>query len=267
MKINPLLYALPALLFTSCFQGDNASANDDANDAAGTGSPYLAREVTGVWLLSTDQRFGYDEPCNTLEEGLIENMFNVKETEKLETLDYPNGCQFKWAEGTVSVAFGGAKPYSSIYDAEYQFNKMYQGRAGQVSGQMGETQEKPSYHGPNPEGTGAERPAIEPKGGARADVDEDASPSNDSSSTTSGITPAAEQFTKPAVSVGRFIAVSGVGDKAVWEPAKNTIHVLYNNHIISVGVQTKAGTPAQKQQKAASLAEIVLDEFNEKSST
>ena len=265
MKIKFLILAFPVLFLTSCFTGDDSTNTDNPNNAAGTGDPDLAREVSGVWLLSTDQRFGYDEPCNVLDEGLIQHMFNVGLTDKLTTLDYPNGCQFKWSGGTVSIAFGGPKPYPSIYHAEYIFNKNYQGGAGQVSGQMGTTQEKPPYTGPEPEGTGAERPAIEPKGGATADIDDDATAGNDSSESVSGIPPVAAQFTKPAISTGKFVALAGVGDKAVWEPAKNMVHVLYNNHIISVGIQTK-GTPAQRQQQAVSLAEIVLTYFNEKSS-
>ncbi len=261
MKINPLLYAVPVLLLSSCFQGDNATPNDDANDAAGTASPYLAREVAGVWMLSEDQRFGYDEPCTMLEEGFIQNLIDVEE---LTTLDHKNGCEFRTPKGNVIVAFGGPKPYPSIYHAEYIFNKQYQNQVGQVSGQMGQTGEKPSLYGPNPEGTGAERPAIEPEGGANADVDDDGSAPNDSSSSVSGITSAATQFTPPAVSTGQFVAVSGIGDKAVWEPAKNTLHVLMNNHIVNIGIQTKA-KPAERQQKAVQLAGVVLNQFASKS--
>ena len=259
MKINPLLYAVPALLLSSCFQGDNATPNDDANDAAGTASPFLAREVSGVWMLSEDHRFGYDEPCNMLDEGFIQNLVDANE---VTTLDYKNGCEFRTPKGNVTVAFGGPKPYPSIYHAEYIFNKQYQNQVGQVSGQMGETNEKPSYHGPNPEGTGAERPAIESEGGANADIDDDGSAPNDSSNSVSGITSAATKFTSPAVSTGRFVAVSGIGDKAVWEPAKNTLHVLMNNHILSIGLQTKA-KPAERQQKAVQLAGVVLNQFTE----
>lgn len=265
MKTKLLWLAVPLFGLSSCFFGDNAHPNDDANDAAGTGSPYLAREVVGVWQLSTDQRFGYDEPCNVMNEGFIQEMFSIKPGEELETLDYPNGCQFKWKEGSVSVAFGGPKPYPSIYHAEYIFDKNYQDGAGQVSGQSGETGEKPSLYGPNPEGTGAERPAIEPKGGSGSDMDDDATVGNDSSNSTSGVTSVAAQFAKPTVSTGRFVAVSGVGDKAVWEPSKNALHVLYNNHIVNITIQNKA-KPAAAQQQASSLANVVLSYFTEDAS-
>lgn len=262
MKISTLLLAFPGLCLTSCFMGDNATTTDSANDAAGTGSPYLAREVVGVWQLSTDQRFGYDEPCNVLNNGLIQSTFDIKLTDELRTLDHPNGCQFKWSGGIASIAFGGPRPYPSIYHAEYIFDKKYQGGAGQVSGQMGETGDKPPISGPATQGTGAERPAAEPEGPNSPDIDADVTPGNDSSNSVSGITSAAAQFTKPVISTGRFVAVTNVGDKAVWEPAASTLHVLYNNHIVNVRVQTKANE-ATRQQKATSLAELVLNHFTE----
>lgn len=265
MKLKTLILSFPVLCLTSCFQGDNATPTDDANDAAGTGSLYLAREVAGVWQLSTDQRFGYDEPCNVLNEGLIQSAFDIKLTDELQTLDYPNGCEFKWSGGTASIAFGGPKPYPSIYHAEYIFDKNYQGGAGQVSGQMGETRQKAPYTGPATQGTGAERPVAEPEGSESADIDADSTAGNDSSSSVSGVTSAATQFTKPVVSTAKFMAMTGVGDKAVWDPAKSTLHVLYNNHIVNVRVQTKVNEAA-RQQKAASLAQLVLNHFIEDAS-
>lgn len=260
MKLNHLLYVLPAFVLTSCSPPDP----DDANDAAGTASPYLAREVVAVWQLSTDQNAGYDEPCNLLEEGFIGGMFDLKATDEVEALDYPNGCRFKWEGGEASIAFGGPRPYPSIYHAEYIFDKNYQpGQTGNVSGQVSATSQKPALSGPNSQGTGAERPAMDPDGGKSADMDDDSSAvDNDSSSSVSGITPAATQFAKPAIGSSRFAVVEGLGDKAVWEPAKNTMHVLYNNHIVNVRVQTKANE-LMRQQKAASLANIMLDRFSE----
>ncbi len=260
MKINFLFLALPFCLL-ACGQHEN----DDANDAAGTGSKVLAKEVTGVWQLSTDQRFGYDEVCNQLNDGLIQEMFDIKPTDELTVLDSQNGCQFEWSGGTVSLAMGGPRPYPSMYHAEYIFDKNYQGGAGQVSGQMGATAQKPALSGPNPSGTGAERPAIEPEGGAGADMDEDATANNDSSSSVSGVTPVATQFTKPVVSAGRFVAMPNVGDKAVWDPTKQALHVLYLNHILSITVQMK-GTEQQRQRKAADLANLVLSHFIEDAS-
>lgn len=260
MKTKLLLLAIPMFGLSSCFFGDNAPSSDDANDAAGTGSPYLAREVAGVHMLTNDAN--YDEPCNILGEEFVRSAFKLGATTELTELDHPNGCEFEWGGNKVAMAFGGPKPYPSIYHAEYIYDKMYQGGARQVSGQMGTTAEKPAISGPETEGTGAERPAIEPKGGAEADVDEDASADNDSSNSISGVTSVAAQFTKPVVSAGRFEAVPGVGDKAVWDPSKGALHVLYNNHIINITVRTK-DKPEVRKQRAESLAEVLIDKVAE----
>lgn len=258
MKINPLLYTLPVLFLSSCFKGDNATTTDSANDAAGTGSPYLAREVAGVRMLTTDAN--YDEPCNILGEELVRSTFKLGTATEIAELDYPNGCTFEWGGNKVSLAFGGSKPYPSIYHAEYIFDKNYQGGAGQVSGQMGVAGGKAPISGPATEGTGAERPVAEPEGPNSPDIDADTNLDNDSSNSVSGVTSAATQFAKPVVSTGRYAAVSDVGDKAVWEPAAGAMHVLYNNHIVNVTVATKE-TPTVRKQRAQSLAEVLIDKI------
>ena len=251
MKLNSLIFAFP-LLCLACGNPDT----DDANDAAGTASPYLAREVVGVHMLSNDT--DYDKPCNVLGEEFVRATFNLGATTELVELDYPNGCTFEWDGNKVSLAFGGQKPYPSIYHAEYIFDKFYQGGAGQVSGQSGETGQKAPLSGPATQGIGAERPATEPEGPASADIDADSTAGNDSSNSISGVTSAATQFAKPVVSTARFMAVPSVGDKAVWEPSAGAMHVLYNNHIINVTVTTK-DTPVVRQQRAQSLAVVLLD--------
>lgn len=260
MKINPVLYTLPVLFLSSCFKGDNATVTDSANDASGTGSPYLAREVVGVRMLTTDAN--YDEPCNVLGEEFVRATFNLGATTEITELDYPNGCTFAWGGNKVSLAFGGPKPYPSIYHAEYIFDKKYQNGTGQVSGQMGEAGQKSPISGPATEGIGAERPVAEPEGSGSADIDADANLDNDSSNSVSGVTSAATQFAKPVLSTGRFVAAPGVGDKAVWEPATGAMHVLYNNHIVSVTVATK-DTPVVRKQRAQSLAEVLIDKIND----
>ena len=256
MEIKTLILAFPLLCLMSCFKGDNATTTDAANDAAGTASPYLAREVVGVHMLTTDAN--YDEPCNVLGEEFVRSTFNLGATTEMVELDYPNGCTFEWGGNKVSLAFGGSKPYPSIYHAEYIYDKNYQGGAAQVSGQSGETGQKAPLSGPATQGTGAERPVAEPEGSGSGDIDADSTAGNDSSNSVSGVTSAAVQFAKPVISTGRFVAVPGVGDKAVWEPAAGALHVLYNNHIVNITVSTK-DTPAVRQQRARSLAEVLID--------
>lgn len=256
MKATTLLYAIPVLCLTSCFSGGKATTTDDANDAAGTGDPYLAREVTGVWMLSTDYK--YDVRANSMSETFIRNIFKISEDVALEKVDTQNGFAFKSSEGTIGVSFGGPKPFPSIYHAEYVFDKLYQPKQlALTTGQSTAGEKKPPYTGPMPQGTGAEVPAVTPPGPKR-----DSSALNDTATTVSGITPRATQFTEPVQSQAGFVAVPGLGDKAVWDPAKKTLHVLYNNHIVNIMVQMP-GNQQQLQQRARMLAAVLLSTFTD----
>ena len=260
MKITTLILAIPVLCLTSCFKGDNAPTTDSANDASGTASPYLAREVVGVRMLTTDA--DYDEPCNILGEELVRSTFKLGAATEMAELKYPNGCVFEWGGNKLSLAFGGRRPYPSIYHAEYIFDKKYQPGAVSVAedteGQA--MQEKAPLSGPQTEGTAAEHPANGPEGKQSSNVNADASAKNDSSNSVSHVTSAALHLTKPAVSTGRFVAVPEVGDKAVWEPASGAMHVLYNNHIINVTVATK-DNPEVRKEHAKALAEVMIDKI------
>jgi hypothetical protein len=248
-----LLSALPLLLF-AC--GKPSVTSDDANDAAGTGAAGLAKNVSGVYLLSTDA--SYDQPCNYLAEEFVINTFKL-EGETIEKVDQPNGCEFRWGTNRVTLIMGNRKPFPSIYHAEYVFDRLYQLSAAKLTtGQaMAGQLQKPALSGPNSEGTGSEMPATNLNSTKR-----DTSATNDTASTISGRTRQAAIFTEPTVSQLGFVAVPGVGDKAVWEPAKQTIHVLYNNHIMNVMVKT-TGSEATKKQQAANLAEVILNQIVE----
>ncbi len=236
--------------------GDNASNTDDGNDAAGTGSANLARQVVATRTLTTDAY--YEAPCEYLGEEYVRTAFKIGEAE-LEAVSQPTSCEFEWEKNKVELMFGSRRPFESIYAAEYQFDKLYQPRvAGATTGQMGVAGEKPALSGPAPEGTGAERPATGGTG-----TGNDKTVGNDSSTTVSAAqTPVAAKFTEPAENSGRFVAVAGVGDKAVWDPAKKTIHVLYNNHILNVLVETKE-SPAMQKQRAGEMANVILERLNE----
>lgn len=238
---------LPALLF-AC--GGSSTTTDAANDAAGTGSPFLAREVVGVHMLSTD--INYDEPCNYLAEEFVTETFGL-EGVTLEKFDKPNGCEFVWGTNKVSLMLGDKRPFPSIYHAEYVFDRLYQPKAvALTTGQTGAGDTRAPLSGPAPEGTGAELPATNLNSAKR-----DTSAANDTASTVSGRPARAAQFTEPGRSMAGFKAVPDVGDKAVWEPAKQTLHVLLNNHILNIQVKT-TGSDILKQQRAATLAQVIL---------
>lgn len=244
MKIKSLLLALPVLCF-AC--NSSSSVNDPASQMEA--SPLLARKVAGVYALTTD--FNYDEPCNILGEEYVRTTFNVAETTKLEEGHNHNGCEFEWGGNKVVVAFGGSKPYASIYQAEYNFDKMYQGKSeATVTEPIEETNEK-AKSGPEPEGNVSESSAA----------DSTHHNTDDKHPNHAGESAATPPLTGHAVSTGNFEAVQNVGDKAVWDANTGAMHVLYNNHIISVTVETK-DNPELKKEHAQSLAEVLIEKIS-----
>jgi hypothetical protein len=246
MKNSILLLTVTLAALSSCRPG----TTDEANDAGGTASPYLAREVVGVHMLSTDAN--YDDPCNYLAEEFVRGTFKLGLDVTVEKVDGPKGCTFRWEGNEVTISFGNRKPYPSIYHAEHIFNKNYQPGIAQP---YEEVTQKPALSGPNPEGTGAEQPAESATGTI---AQRDTSSANDTATTISRVTAAAAQFVPPAASTGRFLAYPGLGDKAVWEPSARVMHVLVNNHILNVGVKT-SDKPAVAQARAAILANVILN--------
>ena len=112
--------------------------------------------------------------------------------------------------------------------------------------------------GPASQGLANEWPVLEATTGVKKDI----VATNDSATTVSGVTAAAVMTTAPATSSRKEIAVEGIGDKAVWEPATHTLHVLYNNHIVNVQVKTN-DSQATQQQRAAMIANVILGEVAE----
>lgn len=248
MKLKSLIVALPVLCFACSNPGSDTSDPASQMDA----SPILAKRPTGLAALTTD--FNYDEPCNILGEEYVRQTFNLGETVKLEEGHEHGGCDFAWEGGSkVVVSFGGTRPYSSTFMAEYQFDKMYQGKSDAQPEPVADVHEQEmtnSSEGTNPEAMVAdsavsEHPATE-----------------DHQPTHGGVTAATPHLTAPAVSKGNFEAVANVGDKAVWDATTGAMHVLYNNHIINVTVETKDKAEVKKE-RAASLVEVIIEKINE----
>ncbi len=251
MKQSAILFSIALLGMTSC----RPSVTDNANDAAGTASSELARQVVGVRMLSNDAL--YDKASTLLAEDLVRGTFELGGDTDVEVIDDRQGGKFIWGKNEVDVSFASPRPYQSIYHAEYAFNRMYQNKraasmpAAAQSAMAGEA----ALSGPAPQGTGAELPAESATGA----VDKrDKSAMNDTATSVSRLTPASTQLTPPAVSTANFAAYPGLGDKAVWDASTKTMHVLMNNHILSVRVNT-ADNMAVSQQRAAILANVMLE--------
>ncbi|GAB3745560.1 hypothetical protein [Spirosoma pomorum] len=242
MKIKTLFLVLPAL-FLACGTSNNT---DDANDAAGTGGADLAKRVVGVQILSTEGF--YDQPCAMLGEEYIRSTFNVAEDVAITEGEghEGKGCSYEWAGNKVELSFVGIRPFESIFRAEYVFDVRYQNKPKVAEAPI----EKPE-----PVATeNAEQTAT-----ASAEAKPDASANGSSEGDSVSLpTPMAE----PAVNTGRFAAVTGLGDKAVWDASTGTMHILYINHIFSVRVESKDAA-ATRKDRAESIAEALLEKISE----
>jgi len=237
----------------SCRPGNT----DDANDAGGTASPHLARQVVGVRMLSNDAL--YDKASTLLAEDLVRGTFKLGGDTEVEVIDEAQGGKFMWGKNEVDVSFATARPYQSIYHAEYAFDRMYQNKGAATMSMPtadSDMAEKEPLSGPGPEGTAAEMPAESATGSI---AKRDTSAKNDTATTVSGVTPAATQLVKPAVNTSRFAAYAGLGDKAVWDMSTRTMHVLLNNHILNVRVNTSDNMTVSRE-RAAILANVMLSE-------
>jgi hypothetical protein len=256
---NTGLFLLSLCCLTACFQGDHANDTDDANDAAGTGDPNLAREVTGVWLLSTD--YNYQERCNYLPVEFVQNLFKLDESVELTKYDIPDGCEIRLNNGQkVGFYFDKQSPFASTFQSEYAFDKNYQpqqvdkARTTMDAADIDPAQIKEqSYHGPKPGGTSTDFSPTD----ASAKTGLDSSAGNDTSiHPSANRTPIAAHLTPPAKNTSTGVAVQNVGDKALWEPATRTLHVLHINHVFSVVVRLK-GDEATAKQGAIDLARVL----------
>jgi hypothetical protein len=258
-KIATSIALLSLLGLTACFKGDRATTTDAANDAAGTGDNDLARRVSGVWLLSTD--YNYDERCNYLPEEFIRSLYKVKESAEMTKFDLKDGCEVRWEGQKVGFYFQESSPFESTFQSEYVFDKFFQPQrlAATSSIDAQSDSKNESYHGPNTEGTGAERPAdgIAAGGGGGTD----SSAVNDTSNQPDpNLTSATLRLAAPAENTATGVAINGLGDKAIWEPGKKTLHVLHLNHIFHIRSQVK-GDDKVAQQGSISLAKVLMDKL------
>jgi hypothetical protein len=216
-------------------------------------SPIVAKKVAGVNMLTTD--FNYDEPCTILGEEYIRGTFHLEETTKLSEGYGHDGCEFSWEGGNkVVLSFVGDRPFSSVFTAEYMFDKMFQGKqpVAVVSPEVDtqEVQTATSEEGATPNAT------------ASTELDSSKSTTPDNQPQHGGVTAAAPALTAPSIGYGTGKAVRDLGDKAVWDEAKGAMHVLYNNNIINVMVSTK-GKPELREEQAKSLAEVLIEKIAE----
>lgn len=255
MKIKSLILALPVLCL-AC----NAPSTPEDPASQMDASPIVAKRVSGVKMLTTD--FNYDQPCNILGEEYVRKTFNLEETTKLVEKYGHDGCEFDWEGNKVVISFGGDKPYTSVYIAEYMFDKLYQGKHQSVKADPSALDSNAIQTASSSEGTNPNAiiSTDETTGSNLAETAQ--STTDDNQPQHGGVSSAAPPLTTPSIGLATTEAVRELGDKAVWDSAKGTMHVLYNNHIINVTVDTKA-KPEVRKEHAMSLVEVLIEKIAE----
>ena len=225
--------------------------NMDTGSAAGLGDDHVARHVTGVYLLSTD--YHYQEPCNYLPEEFVRNLFQLGEKVELEKYSDINRCELRWGSNKIGFYLESDKPFESVYQSEYHFNKLFEPSANKAADQQAP---KPTIFGPAPEGTNNQFAT------ASTTSQQDSTRGADPSGPIEGMTKPTPPLTAPAHNTPTGQAVKGVGDKAIWEPGKKSLHVLFNNHVFSVFAQMP-GDSATIKQGSIGLAKLVIYSLND----
>ncbi len=242
---------LLGLLVAACSPSTQNDKTSDIPAPPGWGDNNVARHVSGVYLLSTD--YHYLEPCNYLPEAFVQKLFKLGEEVELEKVSGRNRCELHWGHNTIGFYMESEKPFESVYQSEYAFNKKFDPQANKSPEQGSDP--KPTIFGPSPQGTAASGP---PTSNTAATPEQDSARGFDPSGPIEGITEPKPALVAPAHNTATGQAVTGVGDKAIWEPGKKALHVLYNNHVFSV-VANMPGDTAQLKQGSISLAKLVID--------
>ncbi|GAB3770153.1 hypothetical protein GCM10028818_07490 [Spirosoma horti] len=228
--------------------------NIDNGSAAGTGDDEVAKRVSGTWLLSTD--YHYQERCNYLPEEFVRNLFQLGENVELAKYSEINSCELRWGSNKVGIYLESNKPFESTFQSEYFFDKLFQPEAKKAADENAVA--KPTIYGPQPQGTNAELPASTTTTSAK----QDSARGNDPSAPIDGMTNPTPPIASPAKNTATGVAVENVGDKAIWEPGKRALHVLYNNHVFSVVAQIPGGD-AKAKQGAIGLAKLVTHSLDD----
>ncbi|GAB3972593.1 hypothetical protein GCM10028806_24820 [Spirosoma terrae] len=247
-QLNSLLLILGLL---GCSGQSSDSSDTGNNNQSGDGS--IARRVSGTWLLSTD--YHYQDRCNYMPEEFVRNLFKLGENVELAKHSDLNSCEFRWGSNHIGFHLESEKPFESTYQSEYHFNKLFEPEANKSADS---SEPKPTLFGPAPQGTGSESPADN----TASTTEEDSIRGADPKAPLEGITHPTPPLATPAQNTATGVAVNGVGDKAIWEPGKKTLHVLYINHVFSVSAQMP-GDPANLKQGCISLAKLVVDSLHD----
>jgi|GEM_PF-1635947 len=236
--------------------GPDSGTKGDVEGSGGGNQIADARMVTGTHTLTVDTK--YDKLCNYLDETFVASIFDA---EGISVKDSQNGCEFSWdGKRRVIVSTNDYKPFASMYHAEYYFDSLYQPMALAARRQ---TYSKPSLFGPGPQGYVVERPTVGQANYTTVGMGLDSSAANDTAMTYSRVPASAAKLTQDPMRGIAGVPVPGIGDKAIWNAAKHTLHILYLHHVIHIMVDN--GTPATDLKQAQQMALVVLEKITDES--
>ncbi len=165
-----------------------------------------------------------------------------------------NSCEFRWGPNKISFQLESNKPFESTFQSEYYFDKLFQPQAHQEADQN--AMSKPTIFGPAPEGTNGEFAT------SSTTRQQDSTRGADPAGPIEGMTKATPPIASQAQDTPTGEAIQNVGDKAIWEPGKKSLHILYNNHVFSV-VSQLPGQPDKLKQGAIGLAKLVIHSLDD----
>ncbi|WP_128544742.1 hypothetical protein [Larkinella soli] len=255
MKSNWKITLLP-LLALSCGGPDSGNPAD----VAGTGQVEgLGRYVSGTFLLTEDVK--YDKACNYFDEQFVREMFEVEATTAITTEDNQTNCAFIWDnKKQLVISTTNRSSFQSIYHAEYYFDSLYQPtalaqrRRGRQDTQFGQYTEDRTAEGPT---AGMTNQNVSGQG-------IDSSAVNDSSDTYNYNSRNARQSVADIPTVSNAIgrAIPDIGDKALWDDRKRTLHVLALNNVFHITVNHSPAVAADLNY-ARRLALVLIDKMRD----
>lgn len=148
--------------------------------------------------------------CSTQERDDVRNLFQLGD--KVEPVKYSglDNCEMRWGNNKIGFYLESKKPFVSIYQSEYFFNKLFEPNANAAADQE---VSKPTIFGPETQGTASEVPV-----GPAPTFQQDSARGGDPAAPLAGITsptppvvaPAQDTPTGESVRKGGIVSIVGV---------------------------------------------------------
>jgi len=257
MKKHLKWIPLALLGLSSCGGSVSGTKGGDVEGSGVNNTADVGRYVTGTFLTSADVK--YDKLSNVLDETYVASLFNVAGSD-ITVRDLNSGAEFYWGgKKRLVISTTARRPFPSIYHAEYHFDSLYQPQA--LAARRRNFKADVTSYGANSGGGLVETPPVTANtygNGSGGSLGRDSTAANDTAMTIARVTASANQLTAVPRSTERLVAVPGVGDKALWDPQKRMLHILYLHHVLHVTLNNHPNPNVDKQM-ASQMALVLLD--------